>query len=58
APLAVGRAKTAINKALETHLDAGLAFEVESVCLLFNTEDKAEGMAAFVERRKPEFKGS
>ena len=58
APLAVGRAKTAINKTLETHLDAGLAFEVESVCLLFNTEDKEEGMAAFVERRKPEFKGS
>jgi enoyl-CoA hydratase/3-hydroxyacyl-CoA dehydrogenase len=58
APLAVGRAKAAINKTLETHLDAGLAFEVESVCLLFNTEDKEEGMAAFVERRKPEFKGS
>jgi enoyl-CoA hydratase/3-hydroxyacyl-CoA dehydrogenase len=58
APLAVGRAKTAINKTLETHLDAGLAFEVESVCLLFDTEDKEEGMAAFVERRKPKFKGS
>ena len=57
APLAVGRAKTAINKTQETNLDAGLAFEVESVCLLFNTEDKEEGMAAFVERRKPDFKG-
>jgi enoyl-CoA hydratase len=57
APLAVGGAKTAINKTLETHLDAGLAFEMESVCLLFSTEDKEEGMAAFVERRKPEFKG-
>ncbi len=58
APLAVGRAKTAINKTLEAHLDAGLAFEVESVCLLFGTEDKEEGMAAFVERRKAEFRGS
>jgi enoyl-CoA hydratase/3-hydroxyacyl-CoA dehydrogenase len=58
APLAVGRAKTAINKTLEANLDAGLAFEVESVCLLFNTEDKEEGMAAFAERRRPEFKGS
>jgi enoyl-CoA hydratase/3-hydroxyacyl-CoA dehydrogenase len=57
APLAVGRAKTAINKTLEANLDAGLAFEVESVCLLFSTEDKEEGLAAFVERRKPEFKG-
>jgi len=57
APLAVGRAKTAINKTLETNLDAGLAFEVESVCLLFDTEDKKEGMSAFIERRKPEFKG-
>jgi enoyl-CoA hydratase/3-hydroxyacyl-CoA dehydrogenase len=58
APLAVGRAKTAINKTQETDLDTGLAFEVESVCLLFDTKDKEEGMAAFVERRKPEFKGS
>jgi len=57
APLAVGRAKTAINKTQETNLDTGLAFEVESVSLLFDTEDKEEGMAAFVERRKPEFKG-
>ena len=56
-PLAVGRAKAAINQALQTGLDAGLAFELEAVTLTFGTEDQKEGMAAFLERRKPEFKG-
>ena len=57
APIAVGRAKAAINQALQSDLDAGLAFELEAVTLTFGTEDKREGMAAFVERRRPEFKG-
>ncbi len=57
APLAVGRAKSAINKALQTGLDVGLAYEVEGVVTCFGTEDKVEGMAAFVERRRPVFKG-
>jgi enoyl-CoA hydratase/3-hydroxyacyl-CoA dehydrogenase len=56
-PVAVGRAKTAINQALQTGLDAGLAFEAEAVALTFGTEDQNEGMTAFLERRKPEFKG-
>jgi enoyl-CoA hydratase/3-hydroxyacyl-CoA dehydrogenase len=56
-PLAVGRAKAAINQALQTDLDAGLAFELEAVTLTFGTEDQKEGMAAFVERRRPDFKG-
>jgi enoyl-CoA hydratase/carnithine racemase len=53
----VGRAKAAINQALETDLDAGLAFELEAVTLTFGTEDQNEGMSAFIERRRPEFKG-
>ncbi|MCP4517504.1 MAG: hypothetical protein GY824_20045 [Delftia sp.] len=57
APLAVARAKTAINQALQTSLDAGLAFELEAVTLTFGTEDQKEGMTAFMERRRPEFKG-
>ncbi len=56
-PVAVARAKAAINQALQTSLDAGLAFELEAVTLTFGTEDQEEGMTAFVERRKPEFKG-
>jgi enoyl-CoA hydratase/3-hydroxyacyl-CoA dehydrogenase len=56
-PIAVARAKTAINQALQTDLDAGLAFELEAVTLTFGTEDQNEGMTAFLERRRPEFKG-
>jgi enoyl-CoA hydratase/carnithine racemase len=56
-PIAVGRAKAAINRALQTDLDAGLAFELEAVTLTFGTEDQTEGMSAFVERRRPDFKG-
>ena len=57
APIAVGRAKAAINQASNTSLDAGLAFELEAVTLTFGTEDQNEGMKAFLERRRPEFKG-
>jgi enoyl-CoA hydratase len=57
APIAVGRAKAAINLALQSDLDAGLAFELEAVTLTFGTEDQKEGMTAFVERRRPEFRG-
>jgi enoyl-CoA hydratase len=56
-PIAVGRAKAAINQALQGSLDAGLAFELEAVSQTFGTEDQKEGMAAFLERRRPEFKG-
>jgi enoyl-CoA hydratase/3-hydroxyacyl-CoA dehydrogenase len=56
-PIAVGRAKAAINQALTSALDSGLAFELEAVTLTFGTEDQQEGMAAFVERRRPQFKG-
>ncbi len=56
-PVAVGRAKAAINQALQADLDAGLAFELEAVTQMFGTEDQNEGMTAFLERRRPEFKG-
>jgi enoyl-CoA hydratase/3-hydroxyacyl-CoA dehydrogenase len=56
-PLAVARAKSAINQALQTDLDAGLAYELEAVTLTFGSEDQKEGMTAFLERRRPEFKG-
>lgn len=57
APFAIRLAKSAINKGCEMDLDTGLAYEVESVSMAFSTKDSKEGMKAFTERRKPEFKG-
>ncbi len=55
--LAVRMAKEAVNRALETPLSEGLAVERKSFYFLFSTEDQKEGMRAFVEKRKPAFKG-
>ncbi|MDA4124993.1 MAG: enoyl-CoA hydratase-related protein [Thaumarchaeota archaeon] len=56
-PVAVRLAKMAVNKAFEMGLSDGLDFERELFYLLFASEDKVEGMKAFMEKRKPEFKG-
>jgi enoyl-CoA hydratase len=57
APLAVKLAKEAILKAFNSPLDEGLEYERKSFYLLFASEDRREGMKAFMEKRKPEFKG-
>ncbi|MFS8046805.1 enoyl-CoA hydratase [Rhizobium sp. BR 314] len=49
-------AKEAVNRAQETTLEEGLRFERRLFHSLFATEDQKEGMAAFVEKRKPVFK--
>ncbi|MFQ6128914.1 MAG: enoyl-CoA hydratase/isomerase family protein [Thermoplasmata archaeon] len=56
-PVGVRLAKSAINRALETGLNEGLAYERELVSLTFSTDDKEEGMKAFLEKRDPKFEG-
>lgn len=55
--LAVRAAKAAIARAFELPLRAGLDFERRAFSLLFATEDRREGMAAFLEKRPPTFRG-
>jgi enoyl-CoA hydratase len=54
--LSVMAAKEAINRAFETTLTEGIRFERRVFHPLFATEDQKEGMAAFVEKRPPQFK--
>jgi len=56
-PLAVRAAKEAVNRAYELSLESGLEFERRNFFMLFASEDQKEGMAAFVEKRKPAWKG-
>lgn len=57
APVAVRLAKESVLKAFDTHLEGGLDFERKCFYLLFATEDRAEGISAFLEKRKAVFKG-
>lgn len=56
-PISVRAAKEAIVRAQDTTLEVGLDFERKSFYTLFATEDGKEGMKAFLEKRKPVFKG-
>jgi enoyl-CoA hydratase len=55
--VAIRLVKSAINAGLDTTLEKGLAYEAETQGLAFSTEDKNEGLSAFMEKRKPNFKG-
>lgn len=57
APLAVRAAKKMIKASYDVSLTEGLAEEKQAFYDLFNTDDQKEGMQAFVEKRKPEWKG-
>ncbi len=56
-PLAVRLAKESVLKAFETSLEEGLQYERKNFYLLFASGDQKEGMRAFIEKRKPRFKG-
>ena len=56
-PLATRFAKEAIRRGADMPLDQGLQLELELTVLLQTTEDRAEGVSAFIERRKPNFRG-
>ena len=56
-PLALAYAKEAVNLALQGDHRANLATEARLFAMLFASEDQQEGMAAFVEKRPPEFRG-
>ncbi|HLC26926.1 MAG TPA: enoyl-CoA hydratase-related protein [bacterium] len=57
APLAVQMAKKSIHTGIRGGPVAGLAFEKHVQAILFGTEDKKEGTSAFLEKRKPQWKG-
>ena len=58
APIAVKYAKEAVNKGTDMTLEQGLRLEADLSFLLQTTEDRAEGIAAFLEKRTASFKGS
>ncbi len=57
APLAIAAAKEAINASLDLGLTQGIRYESQVFSSLFSTEDQKEGARAFLEKRKPEWKG-
>lgn len=56
-PVALHMAKAAMNNGVQADLKTGLDIEARCFSLCFGTEDKMEGMNAFLEKRKPNFKG-
>jgi enoyl-CoA hydratase len=57
APVALRLAKESVNQSLELPLGEGLAVERKNFYFLFATEDQKEGMRAFLEKRRAQFKG-
>ncbi len=56
-PVAIARAKEVMHRGRQLPLDAALEQEVDAFAGLWQTEDRLEGMTAFVEKRAPDFKG-
>ena len=56
-PVATRLAKEAVNRAYESTLPLGLEYERRALYLAFASEDAKEGLPAFTEKRKPDFRG-
>ena len=56
-PVAIRQAKFAINEGMNTDLETGIKIESKAYELTIDTEDRLEALAAFAEKREPEFKG-
>jgi methylglutaconyl-CoA hydratase len=56
-PIAVRAAKMAINKGVEVDINSGFAFEELCYSQVIPTKDRLEGLLAFKEKRKPNYKG-
>ena len=56
-PVALRMAKLAVNRGLELDRDSGLAFEQACYAQVIPTKDRLEGLAAFKEKRRPQYKG-
>lgn len=56
-PLSVRLIKDSVNKAVDYSLYEGMQYERKNFYLLFASQDQKEGMNAFIEKRKPDFKG-
>ena len=57
-PLALQLAKESVLTSMEAPLSSGLAYETKCIQMLFSSQDQKEGMAAFIEKRKPKFTGN
>jgi enoyl-CoA hydratase len=56
-PLSVRFIKRAVNVGMQLDLHSGVDYETQCAAVLIETEDRVEGFKAFVEKRKPQFKG-
>ncbi len=57
-PLATAYAKEAVNRGIDMPLEQALRFETDLTVILQTTDDRAEGVSAFIQKRKPNFKGT
>lgn len=58
APLSLALMKRAVHRGLQMDIESGLELETFLVASIYTTEDKQEGISAFLEKRKPQFRGA
>jgi enoyl-CoA hydratase len=56
-PIALAMGKEAINTGMQTDIKTGMSIEARCFCVCFGSEDRVEGMKAFLEKREPAFRG-